>query len=308
MISVQPFLVCSICKQLRYFRNTLKDMEIKLSQVAGPIGVFDSGYGGLTVFDEIRKRLPAYDYIYLGDNARSPYGSRSFEVVYQFTKQAVIKLFSSGCQLVILACNTASAKALRTIQQCDLPNWDSTRRVLGVIRPTVELMDSMSRTKHVGILGTTGTISSQSYVIEIEKMFPHIQVTGEACPMWVPLVENNEFDSPGADYFVQKHLDHILSVDPQIDTLILGCTHYPLLLHKIKAFLPEGIRLLPQGKYVAESLEDYLKRHPEMDQKLTKGGTCRFLTTESTTKFSEIASVFLQDLVDGVEQVTIDTL
>ena len=195
------------------------------SSVPGPIGIFDSGYGGLTIFDKIRAAMPGYDYIYLGDNARSPYGTRSFEVVYRFTKQAVETLFNEGCQLVILACNTASAKALRTIQQRDLPQWDPARRVLGVIRPTVELMDKISKSKHVGILGTTGTITSDSYSLEIKKMFPHMTVTGEACPMWVPLVENNEFDSPGADYFVRKHLEHILAADPEIDTLVLGCTH-----------------------------------------------------------------------------------
>lgn len=272
------------------------------SHLPGPIGIFDSGYGGLTVFDKIRERMPHYDYIYLGDNARTPYGARSFEVVYQFTRQAVFDLFRRGCQLVILACNTASAKALRTIQQRDLPVWDPSRRVLGVIRPTVELMDQMSRTKHVGVLGTLGTISSRSYEIEIAKMFPHIQVTGEACPMWVPLVENGEAGLPGSDYFVERHLQHILSVDPQIDTLILGCTHYPLLLPKIRHYLPEGIRVLPQGEYVAASLADYLHRHPEMDRRLTRGGTCRFLTTESATKFSEAASVFLQEAVE-VEQI-----
>lgn len=276
------------------------------SQLPGPIGVFDSGYGGLTVFEKIRKRMPGYDYLYLGDNARTPYGPRSFEVVYQFTRQAVLKLFEEGCQLVILACNTASAKALRTIQQKDLPVWDSNRRVLGVIRPTVERMDSISHTKHIGILGTTGTISSGSYKMEIGKMFPHIKMTGEACPMWVPLVENNEFDSPGADYFVQKHLKHILSVDPEIDTLILGCTHYPLLIRKIRAFLPKEITLVAQGEYVADSLVDYLVRHPEMDRRLTKGGTCRFLTTESVAKFSDAASIFLQDRIEQVEQVSID--
>ena len=270
--------------------------------VPGPIGIFDSGYGGLTIFDKIRQHMPAYDYLYLGDNARAPYGVRSFEVVYQFTRQAVFDLFRRGCQLVILACNTASAKALRTIQQRDLPVWDPSRRVLGVIRPTVELMDQMSRTKHVGVLGTLGTISSRSYEIEIAKMFPHIQVTGEACPMWVPLVENGEAGLPGSDYFVERHLQHILSVDPQIDTLILGCTHYPLLLPKIRHYLPEGIRVLPQGEYVAASLADYLQRHPEMDRRLTRGGTCRFLTTESATKFSEAASVFLQEAVE-VEQI-----
>lgn len=277
-----------------------------LSQAPGPIGIFDSGYGGLTIFDKIRQALPAYDFVYLGDNARTPYGPRSFEVVYQFTRQAVIRLFQEGCQLVILACNTASAKALRTIQQRDLPLLDATRRVLGVIRPTVERMDAVSRTKHIGILGTAGTISSESYTLEIAKMFPHITVTGEACPMWVPLVENNESHSPGADYFVKKHLDHILSVDPRIDTLVLGCTHYPLLIEKIKGFTPAGITLFSQGEYVAESLVDYLMRHPEMDAKLTRTASCRFLTTESAEKFSGAASVFLKDSPIRVEQVSID--
>lgn len=275
------------------------------SQQPGPIGIFDSGYGGLTVFNKIREAMPDYDYIYLGDNARTPYGPRSFEVVYRFTRQAVMKLFSEGCQLVILACNTASAKALRTIQQCDLPELDPSRRVLGVIRPTVEMMDRISLTKHIGILGTSGTISSQSYSLEIEKMFPHITVTGEACPMWVPLVENNEFNSPGADYFVKKHLDHILSLDPEIDILVLGCTHYPLLIDKIKQYLPSGITVFAQGEYVAESLKDYLNRHPEMDSRLTHQGKCRFLTTESAGKFSEAASVFLNDPIE-VEQISID--
>lgn len=272
-------------------------------QTPGPIGIFDSGYGGLTIFDKIREAMPGYDYLYLGDNARTPYGPRSFEVVYQFTRQAVRHLFESGCQLVILACNTASAKALRTIQQKDLPGWDPDRRVLGVIRPTVELVDVISRTKHIGIVGTIGTIASQSYSIEIGKMFPHIHVTGEACPMWVPLVENYEFNSPGADYFVRKHLDHILASDPEIDTLILGCTHYPLLIEKIKQYLPSGITLFSQGEYVADSLKDYLRRHPGMDARLTKNGTRRFLTTESPEKFSEAASIFLSDqiLVSRVE-------
>lgn len=274
-------------------------------QAPGPIGIFDSGYGGLTIFDKIREAMPGYDYIYLGDNARAPYGPRSFEVVYRFTRQAVMKLFGEGCQLVILACNTASAKALRTIQQKDLPGWDASRRVLGVIRPTVELVDSISLTKHVGIVGTSGTISSGSYAMEIGKMFPHIQVVGEACPMWVPLVENNEFASPGADYFVQKHLDRILTADPEIDTLVLGCTHYPLLADKIRQFLPSGITVFSQGEYVAESLQDYLRRHPEMDARLTRRGECRFLTTESASKFSDAASVFLHTPIH-VEQITID--
>lgn len=275
------------------------------TQTPGPIGLFDSGYGGLTIFDKIRKRMPAYDYIYLGDNARTPYGPRSFDVVYHFTRQAVERLFEEGCQLVILACNTASAKALRTIQQNDLPRWDPNRRVLGVIRPTVEVLGDLSRTQHIGVLGTTGTISSRSYTLEIEKLFPEMKVTGEACPMWVPLVENKEYNSPGADYFIQKHLDHILSVDPQIDTLVLGCTHYPLLLNKIKQFIPSHINILSQGEYVAASLENYLSRHPEMEAKLTKNNHSRFMTTESEDKFAEAASIFLQDHIN-VSQITIE--
>ena len=276
-----------------------------LTNNPGPIGLFDSGYGGLTIFEKIREAMPEYDYLYLGDNARAPYGSRSFEVVYRFTLQAVEKLFEEGCHLVILACNTASAKALRTIQQNDLPHIDPNRRVLGVIRPTVELVDSISKSKHVGVVGTTGTISSKSYSLEIGKMFPHIKVSGEACPMWVPLVENNEFNAPGADYFVQKHLDLLFTKDPQIDTIILGCTHYPLLMDKIKKYVPSGITLLAQGEYVAASLKDYLMRHPEMDQKITKNGVSRFLTTESAAKFAEAASIFLNQQID-VQQVAID--
>ena len=268
-----------------------------------PIGIFDSGYGGLTIFDNIRRLLPDYDYIYLGDNARTPYGSRSYEIVYQFTRQAVMRLFDEGCPLVILACNTASAKALRTIQQCDLPSSeDPTRRVLGVIRPTVEILGSLSRTRHVGILGTTGTISSGSYTLETEKLFPDITVTGEACPMWVPLVENREFDNKGADYFVKKNINNIFVSDPQIDTLVLGCTHYPLLEEKISMFLPEGVTLVSQGPYVAESLKDYLLRHPEMECRLSKDGDCRFMTTEAKEKFSEAASLFLKRSVE-VEKV-----
>lgn len=267
--------------------------NMQFSKADGPIGVFDSGYGGLTVYDKIRERLPQYDFIYMGDNARSPYGPRSFEIVYEFTRQAVMRLFAEGCRLVILACNTASAKALRTIQQQDLPVWDNERRVLGVIRPTVELMDKMSNSKHIGVLGTAGTISSSSYTLEIEKMFPHISVVGEACPMWVPLVENAEFDSPGADYFVKKHIDNIMKTDPLIDTLILGCTHYPLLMNKIRKYVPAGVQLVSQGEYVAESLADYLVRHPEMSSRLTTGGSRRFLTTESVEKFSDAASLFL---------------
>lgn len=270
------------------------------------IGIFDSGYGGLTIFEKIRKELPEYDYIYLGDNARAPYGPRSFEVVYQFTREAVKHLFDEGCPLVILACNTASAKALRTIQQRDLPQWEEpTRRVLGVIRPTVEVVESLSRTKHIGVLGTSGTIASRSYVLELAKLFPSVTVVGEACPMWVPLVENNEFDSPGADYFVKQHIDRLLAKDEQIDTIILGCTHYPLLLDKIRHYLPAGITLLPQGEYVAASLKDYLTRHPEMDARLSRGADCRFQTTESAERFLSTASFFLKQTIDAVEQVAL---
>lgn len=264
-----------------------------LPQAPGPIGVFDSGYGGLTILNCIQQVLPQYDYIYLGDNARTPYGPRSFEVVYEFTLQAVNKLFEMGCQLIVLACNTASAKALRSIQQNDLPLLDPRRRVLGVIRPTAECIGEITRTRHVGILGTAGTIKSESYVLEIQKLSPDIQVTGQACPLWVPLVENNEYNTPGADYFVQRYIGELLEKDPAIDTIILGCTHYPLLLSKIRQYTPASIRIIPQGEYVAKSLQDYLRRHPEMDALCTRNGHCRFLTTESEEKFKESASIFL---------------
>lgn len=272
----------------------------------GPIGVFDSGYGGLTILDKIRKQMPTYDYIYLGDNARTPYGPRSFEIVYEFTLQAVKKLFDLGCPLVILACNTASAKALRTIQQVNLPSIDPTRRVLGVIRPTAECIGTLTHSRHVGILATSGTIKSQSYILEIKKLFPDISIMGEACPMWVPLVENNEYQSEGADYFVQKHINNLLEKDPLIDTFILGCTHYPLLIDKIKRFTPPHIQIVAQGEYVAHSLQDYLQRHPEMDNRCTKGGTCHFLTTESSDKFQESASIFLQDETISVKSITLE--
>ena len=281
-------------------------MKNETQQITGPIGVFDSGYGGLTILDQIRVQMPEYDYLYLGDNARTPYGTRSFEVVYEFTLQAVKKLFELGCPLVILACNTASAKALRTIQQNNLPSIDPTRRVLGVIRPTAECIGELTQTRHIGILATSGTIKSESYPMEVHKLFPDVKVTGEACPMWVPLVENNEFDSEGADYFIQKNINQLLEKDPQIDTIILGCTHYPLLLKKIRQFTPEHIQLVPQGEYVAHSLQDYLKRHPEMDVRCSKNGISRFLTTESTAKFEESASIFLsQDKVE-VESITLE--
>lgn len=259
----------------------------------GAIGVFDSGYGGLTILDKIREKMPEYDYIYLGDNARTPYGTRSFEVVYNFTLQAVRKLFELGCPLVILACNTASAKALRSIQQIDLPQIAPWKRVLGVIRPTVECIGEMTTTRHIGVLATTGTINSESYPLEVRKLFPDITITGEACPMWVPLVENNESQSEGADYFIRQHIERLLQKDPLIDTILLGCTHYPLLMDKIREFTPSHIRIIAQGEYVAESLQDYLKRHPEMDNLCSQGGTCRFLTTESEQKFKESASIFL---------------
>ena len=257
-----------------------------------PIGVFDSGYGGLTVLKEIVNRLPQYDYIYLGDNARAPYGTRSFDTVYDYTLECVKKLFAMNCELVILACNTASAKALRTIQQKDLPNIAPDKRVLGVIRPTTEVVGKYSETKHVGVLGTTGTVTSDSYPIEINKFFPDIKVHQEACPMWVPLVENNEYESEGADYFIKENLDSLLSKDKNIDTIILGCTHYPLLIHKIKQHLPDNITLLSQGEIVADSLVDYLKRHPDMDNKCTKGGSIEFYTTDSPENFNKAASMF----------------
>lgn len=278
----------------------------KENHLTGPIGIFDSGYGGLTILDKIRNLLPNYDYIYLGDNARAPYGTRSFEIVYEFTLQAVKKLFDLGCPLIILACNTASAKALRSIQQKDLPQITQTGRVLGVIRPTAECIGDITKTRHIGILATTGTINSSSYTLEIQKLFPDITVYGEACPMWVPLVENNEYDNDGADYFVQKHISQLLEKDPKIDTIILGCTHYPLLLNKIKKFTPPHIHLVPQGKYVANSLKDYLNRHPEIEERCSQNGICRFLTTESETKFEESASIFLSQENIKVESITLE--
>lgn len=272
-------------------------MKPLYSHLPGPIGVFDSGYGGLTILEQIRQVLPAYDYLYLGDNARTPYGNRSFEIVYDFTLQAVRKLFGMGCHLVVLACNTASAKALRSIQMNDLPALDAGRRVLGVIRPTVECIGCMTKTRHVGVLATAGTVLSNSYPLEVHKLFPDIAVVEQACPMWVPLVENGEANSPGADYFVQKYVSALLSKDANIDTIILGCTHYPLLLPKIRQYVPDNIRIVSQGEYVARSLKDYLCRHPEMDARCTKGGTCRFFTTESEDKFMDSAAIFLNEKV-----------
>ena len=274
-------------------------------QAAGPIGVFDSGYGGLTILKAIRELLPQYDYVYLGDNARAPYGSRSFDVVYQFTRQAVLKLFDMGCQLVILGCNTASAKALRSIQQNDLPNIDPFRRVLGVIRPTAEIAGKLTETKHIGILATPGTIKSESYNMEINKLWPDLSVTGVACPLWVPIVENNEAEGAGADYFVKKRIDHILWLDPDIDTLILGCTHYPILMPKIKQYVPDGIQIVSQGEYVADSLKDYLARHTDMDARCTKNGTVRYYTTENADKFKEAARIFITEDIQ-VEHIDLE--
>lgn len=271
----------------------------------GPIGVFDSGYGGLTILRQMQKLLPQYDYLYLGDNARAPYGSHSFEVIYEYTLQAVEALFQMGCPLVILACNTASAKALRSIQQNDLHRLDPTRRVLGVIRPTVETVCGITQSKHVGVLATVGTVKSESYNLELRKLDPEIQVTGQACPIWVPLVENFEYDSPGADYFVEKRIDEILEKDPEIDTLILGCTHYPLLLHKIEKYVPQGVKIVSQGEYVSEKLADYLLRHPEMEQRLSKGGRVQYLTTESADKFRESARLFMNDTELSAERISL---
>lgn len=269
-----------------------------LPSAAGPIGIFDSGYGGLTILHGIRQLLPQYDFLYLGDNARAPYGSRSFDVVYEFTRQAVVRLFDMGCHLVILGCNTASAKALRTIQQNDLPKLDPSRRVLGIIRPTAEVIGHLTASRHVGVLATEGTIKSESYNLEIQKLYPDITVSGVACPFWVPLVEYNEADSPGADYFVKKRIDQLMHLDPDIDAIILGCTHYPLLMPKIVKYVNPGIRIVPQGEYVASSLLDYFHRHPEMEEKCTKNGAVHYLTTENPEKFKESARLFLHEDVD----------
>lgn len=268
-------------------------------KVPGPIGVFDSGYGGLTILRQIRELMPQNDYIYLGDNARTPYGTRSYEVIYEFTLQAVNRLFQMGCHLVILACNTASAKALRSIQQNDLPLMDNERRVLGVIRPTTECIGQLTQTRHVGIVATPGTIRSKTYELEIAKLYPDVTVVGEACPMWVPLVENEEYDNPGADYFVQKNIRQLLEKDPLIDCIILGCTHYPILMDKIRKYTPAHVCIVPQGQYVASSLKEYLNRHPDMDKKITKNGTVQFYTTEQPEPFNESAATFLGETINA---------
>jgi glutamate racemase len=264
-----------------------------------PIGVFDSGYGGLTVLREIVRKLPQYDYIYLGDNARTPYGTRSFDTVYHYTLECVQHLFDRGCRLVVLACNTASAKALRNIQQLDLPTQAPDRRVLGVIRPTTEVIGNYSKTGNVGVLATRGTVTSESYLVEIEKFFPDLRVYQEACPMWVPLVENGEYASPGADYFVKQHIDRLLEQSPNIDTILLACTHYPLLLDKIRQFAPLNATILSQGGIVSNSLADYLVRHPEIDAQCSKHGQRTFLTTDSTEDFDRQATVFYGEPVQS---------
>ena len=277
---------------LLYLRK-ITQMETK----PGSIGVFDSGYGGLTILKEMRRALPQYDYLYLGDNARAPYGSRSFDVVFDFTRQAVEELFRRGCHLVILACNTASAKALRSIQQHILPISYPDRRVLGVIRPTVEEVGKITSTGHIGLLATPGTVRSHSYRMEIEKLNPELRLTEIECPMWVPLVETGEADGEGADYFVRKYIDRTLEADPQIDTLLLGCTHYPILLPKILECVPQGVSVVPQGEIVGRSLADYLNRHSEIDVKCTKGARVEYLTTEKSEIFDRLASLFIEDEV-----------
>jgi glutamate racemase len=258
-----------------------------------PIGIFDSGYGGLTVFRSIFQQLPGYDYIYLGDTGRAPYGNRSFKTIHQYTWECVQWLFDKGCPLVILACNTASAKALRTIQQKDLQHEDPSKRVLGVIRPTAEVIGDYTKTKEIGVLGTKGTVHSESYLIEIGHFFPDVKVYQQACPLWVPLIENGEYNKPGADYFVKQYLDQLLAQSPGIDTLLLACTHYPLLMEKIKQFLPGNIQVVSQGDIVAKSLADYLQRHPEIDNSLSKTGTQWFFTTtDDTADFDQHAAFF----------------
>ena len=262
-----------------------------------PIGVFDSGYGGLTILKELKHALPQYDYIYLGDNARAPYGPRSYDTVYQYTLEAVNWFFDQGCSLVILACNTASAKALRTIQQKDLPNIAPGKRVLGVIRPTTEILGNFSTTQQVGILGTLGTIQSDSYPIELAKFFPDLKVFQQACPLWVPLIENGEQDQPGADYFVKSYLDQLFSQSAHIDTLLLACTHYPLLADKIRAYMPKGVNIVSQGAIVAKSLAKYLESHPDLAQKCSQSGQLSFYTTDNPQAFELQASTFFGEKI-----------
>ena len=273
-----------------------------------PIGIFDSGYGGLTILQQLQRHLPERDFVYLGDNARAPYGPRSFDVVYQFTREAVLRLFDMGCHLVILGCNTASAKALRSIQQNDLPIYNKVHgtdnRVLGVIRPTVEVIGQLTHSRHVGIVATEGTVRSQSYEIEISHFFPDITVTGQACPLWAAIVEAGEAESEGAEFFVRKRINQLMEKDPLIDAVILGCTHYPLLMNALKKAVPEGVRIIPQGEYVASALQDYLHRHPAMDAQCSRGGQTRYYTTEAPERFKECATMFLHEEV-AVERLAL---
>lgn len=266
----------------------------------GPIGVFDSGYGGLTILSRIRELMPQYDYLYLGDNARAPYGPRSFDVVYRFTLEAVRHLFALGCPLVILACNTASAKALRSIQQNDLPDIDPSRRVLGVIRPTVEKIGELTRSGVIGVLGTNGTVRSRSYDMEIGKLYPGFTTVSQACPMLVPIVENDESDSEGADYFVRKYVSSLMAKDPRVDTVLLACTHYPLLYDNIRRHVPQSAKVITQGDIVARSLADYLSRHPEIENRCTRNASCTFSTTENPDDFTRLAAIFLGHPIEAV--------
>jgi glutamate racemase len=264
-----------------------------------PIGIFDSGFGGLTVLKEIKQQLPHYDYLYLGDNARAPYGSRSFDTVYEYTLECVKHLFSMGCELIVLACNTASAKALRSIQQKNLPLIDPNKRVLGVIRPTTEIIGNYSKTGHVGVLGTSGTVNSGSYLVEIEKFFPGLKVYQEACPMWVPLIENNDYQNPGANFFIERHVKNIMAKQKDIDAIILACTHYPIIINQIKTFLPSHVQLLSQGEIVASSLKDYLMRHPEIEKTCSKNGSLEFYTTDLPETFDASATLFYGETIQS---------
>jgi glutamate racemase len=263
----------------------------------GPIGIFDSGYGGLTILQDIRQRLPQYDYLYLGDNARAPYGPRSFDVVYEYTLEAVQELFGRGCELVILACNTASAKALRNIQQYDLPKLDAEKRVLGVIRPSAEIIGQYSETNIIGVLATQGTVNSESYILEIAKFSPQIKVYQHACPMWVPLIENNTHETKAGREFIRKDVKKLMAMNSRIDTIVLGCTHYPVLKDFIETLVPEGVNVIAQGTIVADSLADYLLRHPWLDSKCTKNGTIQFLTTENVEEFNRNANHYIDSPV-----------
>lgn len=293
LIKVQKYLFFKFSQKSRVLCNFVSKLtNINTVKKYSPIGVFDSGYGGLTVLKELVNTLPEYDYLYLGDNARAPYGSRSFDTVYEYTLQSVKALFDQGCELVILACNTASAKALRNIQQNDLPLLGFNKRVLGVIRPTTEIVGKYTKSKEVGIFATSGTVNSQSYVIEIAKFFPELKVYQEACPMWVPLIENNELENDGAKFFVKKYIQQLFQKSKNIDAIILGCTHYPLLKPLIEKHLPSGVQLLTQGNIVADGLQDYLNRHPQMEQRISKTFERKFLTTDSTDIFDKHASLF----------------